>query len=121
MPNRLRFFSGEATTQGMPDRLALPQRSRLLVHTEPRPVRKRGVVIQGSSTDRKLYLVAAGSLEVEVTQVDGISDDIAGEDWCRQHTRRTILFLRSAALRQCLGSSRRHAAVVAFRCVRAFR
>jgi len=71
-------FAGEATTQGMPDRLALPQWGeaqwgRLLAHTEPRPFRKSEVVIQRSSTDRTLYLVAAGSLEVGVTQVDGIS------------------------------------------------
>ena len=70
-------FAGEATTQG-PDRLALPQWgeeqwTRLLVHTEPRPFRKSEVVIQRSSADRTLYLVAAGSLEVGVTQVDGIS------------------------------------------------
>lgn len=65
-------------TSGMPDILALPhwgaeQWQKLLDHTRPRPFRASEVVIQRDSADRTLYLVAAGSLEVGVTQVDGIS------------------------------------------------
>ena len=63
---------------GAPDSLVLPQWNaeqwhKLLAHTEPRPFRTSEVVIQRNSADRTLYLVAAGSLEVGVTQVDGIS------------------------------------------------
>ncbi len=46
---------------------------RLLSTTAPRPFRARDVVIQRDATDRTLYLVAAGSLEVGVTHVDGVS------------------------------------------------
>ena len=58
--------------------LVLPQWNaeqwhKLLAHTEPRSFRTSEVVIQRNSADRTLYLVAAGSLEVGVTQVDGIS------------------------------------------------
>ncbi|MGA0032534.1 MAG: Crp/Fnr family transcriptional regulator [Burkholderiales bacterium] len=65
-------------TSGMPDILALPnwgaeQWQKLLDHTSLRPFRASEVVIQRNSADRTLYLVASGSLEVGVTQVDGIS------------------------------------------------
>lgn len=71
-------FARTVPVQGAPDHLALPQWGaaqwqKLLSHTEPRPFRNSEVVIQRDSTDRTLYLVAAGSLEVGVTQVDGIS------------------------------------------------
>ncbi len=61
-----------------PDVLALPQWEdahwgKLLQFTEPRPFRASEVVIQRAAADRTLYLVAAGSLEVGVTHVDGVS------------------------------------------------
>lgn len=71
-------FARTVPVQGAPDHLALPQWGaeqwqKLLSQTEPRPFRNSEVVIQRDSADRTLYLVAAGSLEVGVTQVDGIS------------------------------------------------
>ena len=45
----------------------------LLSNAVPRPFRARDVVIQRDATDRTLYLVAAGSLEVGVTHIDGVS------------------------------------------------
>ncbi len=61
-----------------PDALALPhwgeeQWQKLLAQTSPRQFRASEVVIQRNATDRVVYLVAAGSLEVGVTQVDGVS------------------------------------------------
>ena len=60
------------------DQLLLPEWSdadwnKLLDRTCPRPYRASEVVIQRSATDRALYFVVAGSLEVGITQVDGIS------------------------------------------------
>ena len=46
---------------------------KLLARTTPRPFRASEVVIQRGAADRTLYLVAAGLLEVGVTQVDGVS------------------------------------------------
>lgn len=46
---------------------------KLLDHTRPRPFRASEVVIQRDATDRVLYFVVAGSLEVGITQVDGVS------------------------------------------------
>lgn len=61
-----------------PDVLALPHWEdahwgTLLQFTAPRPFRASEVVIQRAAADRTLYLVAAGSLEVGVTHVDGVS------------------------------------------------
>ncbi len=61
-----------------PDVLALPhwqeaQWHKLLANTTPRHFRASEVVIQRNASDRTLYLVAAGMLEVGVTQVDGVS------------------------------------------------
>jgi CRP-like cAMP-binding protein len=61
-----------------PDVLALShwgeaQWQKLLAQTAPRSFRASEVVIQRDATDRMVYLVAAGLLEVGVTQVDGIS------------------------------------------------
>ena len=61
-----------------PDVLALPHWEdahwgTLLQYTAPRPFRASEVVIQRAAADRTLYLVAAGSLEVGVTHVDGVS------------------------------------------------
>jgi CRP-like cAMP-binding protein len=60
------------------DQLLLPEWSdadwnKLLDRTRPRPYRASEVVIQRSATDRALYFVVAGSLEVGITQVDGVS------------------------------------------------
>ena len=46
---------------------------KLLALTTPRPFKASEVVIQRGVHDRSLYFVAAGSLEVGVTYVDGIS------------------------------------------------
>jgi CRP-like cAMP-binding protein len=61
-----------------PDVLALPHWTgehwrKLLLHTTPRPFRASEFVIQRDVADRTLYLVAAGTLEVGVTHVDGVS------------------------------------------------
>jgi CRP-like cAMP-binding protein len=60
------------------DRLLLAEWSdadwnRLLDRTRPRPFHASEVVIQRGATDRALHFVVAGSLEVGVTQVDGVS------------------------------------------------
>ncbi|MFN9489194.1 MAG: hypothetical protein ACK59Y_05365 [Betaproteobacteria bacterium] len=46
---------------------------KLLSCTKPRPFRATEIVIQRGTGDRTLQLVAAGSLEVSVTLVDGVS------------------------------------------------
>lgn len=65
-------------TRNAPDVLALPHWQeasweKLLARTTPRHFRASEVVIQRGAPDRTLYLVAAGMLEVGVTQVDGVS------------------------------------------------
>jgi len=60
------------------DRLLLPEWSdadwnKLLGRTRPRPFRASEVVIQRDGADRDLYFVVAGSLEVGITYVDGVS------------------------------------------------
>jgi len=60
------------------DRLLLPEWSdadwnKLLGHTRPRPFRASEVVIQRGGADRDLNFVVAGSLEVGITYVDGVS------------------------------------------------
>jgi CRP/FNR family transcriptional regulator, cyclic AMP receptor protein len=60
------------------DGLQLPKWGRaewqkLLSHADARPFRTSEVVIQRGATERALYLVAGGSLEVGITQVDGVS------------------------------------------------
>jgi CRP-like cAMP-binding protein len=60
------------------DRLQLAEWSdadwdKLLDCTRHRPFRASEVVIQRDATDRVLYFVVAGSLEVGITQVDGVS------------------------------------------------
>ena len=47
--------------------------SKLLDHTRPRQFRASEVVIHRDATDRVLHFVVAGSLEVGITQVDGVS------------------------------------------------
>jgi len=46
---------------------------KLFAATTPRPFKASEFVIQRGVKDRALYLVAAGSLEVGVTYVDGVS------------------------------------------------
>ena len=71
----LRAASG---AQGASDRLLLAEWTevdwyKLLEFTRPRAFRASEVVIQRDATDRVLHLVVAGSLEVGITQVDGVS------------------------------------------------
>jgi len=71
-------FARVAPERATPDVLALPHWDdahwgKLLQFTAPRHFRTSEVVIQRSAADRTLYLVAAGSLEVGVTHVDGVS------------------------------------------------
>ncbi len=47
--------------------------NKLLDCTRPRPFHASEVVIQRGTTDRALQFVVAGSLEVGITQVDGVS------------------------------------------------
>ena len=67
-----------STTLAGSDRLLLAEWSdadwnKLLDRTRPRPFHASEVVIQRGATDRALHFVVAGSLEVGVTQVDGVS------------------------------------------------
>ena len=60
------------------DRLLLAEWSdadwnKLLDHTQSRPFRESEVVIQRGALDRALHFVVAGSLEVGITRVDGVS------------------------------------------------
>ncbi len=71
-------FARSEPDRATPDVLLLPHWSeepwrRLLACTTPRPFRASEVVVQRAAADRTLYLVAAGSLEVGVTHVDGVS------------------------------------------------
>lgn len=71
-------FTRAEPGRAAPDALELPHWNethwqKLLAQTSLRPFRASEVVIQRDTTDRTVYLVGAGSLEVGVTQVDGIS------------------------------------------------
>jgi CRP/FNR family cyclic AMP-dependent transcriptional regulator len=60
------------------DRLRLAEWSdadwnKLLDRTKSRPFRESEVVIQRGAVDRAMHFVVAGTLEVGVTQVDGVS------------------------------------------------
>lgn len=71
-------FARTEADRATPDVLALPHWNgehwrKLLLHTTPRPFRASEFVIQRDVADRTLYLVAAGTLEVGVTHVDGVS------------------------------------------------
>jgi CRP-like cAMP-binding protein len=77
-PDWVAVFSRVEPERHAPDVLALPhwgedQWGKLLSITTPRQFRASEVVIQRNASDRTLYLVAAGLLEVGVTQVDGVS------------------------------------------------
>lgn len=72
------FTAVKPAGTGGGDGLQLPQWGRdewqkLLSHADARPFRTSEVVIQRGATERALYLVAGGSLEVGITQVDGVS------------------------------------------------
>jgi CRP-like cAMP-binding protein len=68
--------AGDASASG--DYLLLPawgaaQWRKLIAMTSRRPFKASEIIIQRGVDDRMLYFVAAGSLEVGVTYVDGIS------------------------------------------------
>lgn len=72
----MRNAAGAARPSG--DALFLPHWSRddwsnLFSHTVSRPFHIRDMVIQRSVVDRTLYFVVSGTLEVGITQVDGVS------------------------------------------------
>lgn len=72
------FRSAASGVLPVSDRLLLPEWkdadwNKLLGRTRPRPFRASEAVIQRGATDRDLYFVVAGSLEVGVTHVDGVS------------------------------------------------
>ncbi len=46
---------------------------KLLAHTDPQRFRASEMVIQRGATDRALYFIAAGSVEVGVYRADGVS------------------------------------------------
>lgn len=74
----IQVFAGTDSGRQAPDVLRLQHWEdahwrKLLACTTPRPFRASEVVIQRGATDRTLHLVAAGSLEVGVIHVDGIS------------------------------------------------
>jgi len=60
------------------DRLLLPgwthgDWNKLFNRTRPQPFRNSEVVIKRGDADRSLFFVTSGSLEVGITQVDGVS------------------------------------------------
>jgi len=72
------FKSAASGLQPASDCLLLPEWSdadwnNLLGRTRSRPFRASEVVIQRGAADRDLHFVVAGSLEVGITQVDGVS------------------------------------------------
>lgn len=72
------FRSAPDAASAAPDRLLLPQWgeaewNRLFEFTCPRLFRASELVIRRGATDRCLYFVVAGSLEVGVIIVDGVS------------------------------------------------
>jgi len=79
--NRAEHIAALRAASGTPaggDRLQLAEWTdacwyKLLDHTRSRPFRASEVVIQRDAADRVLHFVVAGSLEVGITQVDGIS------------------------------------------------
>lgn len=72
------FRRGGSDTPPADDALGLPDWSEadwnnLLNRTRPYPVRASEVVIQRGATDRNISFVTAGSFDVGITQVDGLS------------------------------------------------
>ena len=71
-------FAAAAPDRAAGDRLVLPgwhasDWRKLLEGTTARPFKPSEVVIQRESLDRALYFVVAGTLEVGVTMIDGLS------------------------------------------------
>lgn len=71
------FKRGGSTSNGG-DWLLLPEWSdadwgKLFERTQPQPFRASEVVIHRGATDRVLYFVMSGALEVGITQVDGVT------------------------------------------------
>lgn len=79
MDHYIPVFHRSAVDRGSSgDNLLLPEWGeaewrKLLAATTPRPFKASEVVIQRGVVDSALYFVAAGSLEVGVTYVDGVS------------------------------------------------
>jgi CRP/FNR family cyclic AMP-dependent transcriptional regulator len=79
MDHYIPVFHRSAVDRGSSgDNLLLPEWGeaewrKLLAATTPRPFKASEVVIQRGVADCSLYFVAAGSLEVGVTYVDGVS------------------------------------------------
>lgn len=77
--DHIALFKGVAN--GAPpasDQLLLPEWSdadwnNVLDRTRPRPYRASEIIIQRGAAERALYFVVAGSLEVGITQVDGVT------------------------------------------------
>jgi CRP/FNR family transcriptional regulator, cyclic AMP receptor protein len=72
------FKFEESGTRPALDRILLPDWTnadwnKLLNRTRPQLYRTSEVVIQRGAVDRSLFLVVAGSLEVGITHVDGVS------------------------------------------------
>jgi CRP/FNR family cyclic AMP-dependent transcriptional regulator len=66
------------TTRAANDALLLPEWTeddwqKLFSRTVPRSIRGGEMVIQRGGTDRALYFVATGWLEIGITEVDGVS------------------------------------------------
>jgi CRP/FNR family cyclic AMP-dependent transcriptional regulator len=76
--NRAEHIAALRAAGGAADRLQLAEWTdacwnKLLDHARARPFRASEFVIQRAAADRALHIVVAGSLEVGITQVDGIS------------------------------------------------
>jgi CRP/FNR family transcriptional regulator, cyclic AMP receptor protein len=72
------FKAAEDGARPAHDRLHLPEWShgdwnKLFNRTRPQPFRNEEVVIKRGDADRSLFFVTSGSLEVGITQVDGVS------------------------------------------------
>ena len=72
------FKVSEDGTRPAHDRLLLPEWThadwnKLFNRTRPQPYRNSEVVIKRGDVDRSLFFVMSGSLEVGITQVDGVS------------------------------------------------
>jgi CRP-like cAMP-binding protein len=72
------LFKGVSGAPPATDLLLLPGWSdadwnKVLDRTRPRPYRASEFIIQRGAADCELYFVVAGSLEVGITQVDGVS------------------------------------------------
>ena len=65
--------SGNTGDHLLLERWAEPEWRKVLSATTPRPLKASEVIIQRGVVDRSLYFVAAGSLEVGVTYIDGVS------------------------------------------------